>query len=231
MIATPVTRVAAALLLWPVLAATAANAASSADGVSPREGASSSPAALSPDAARADAPPASDAAPAPDAARIIELATAQPGRRVRFEERRLNAMLDEPMVFTGYVSMAEDGTLVRVVEQPFAEKATINGNQATLERDGQFRRVNLDRAGGAGAYLKMLYALLRGDLATLQRRFELAVSGDHEQWQLTLTPGERALQRRLERMVVSGSGEFVQGIRMERANGDWQEMRLLREAS
>jgi hypothetical protein len=167
--------------------------------------------------------------PPPDGRTIIELAATQPGGRVRFTEQRLNTLLSEPLVFEGYVAMTADGTLTRVVERPFEEKASIDGEQATLERDGKVRRVDLDRRGRGGVYLRTLYALLRGDADALENSFDLEVSGDRDNWQLTLTPAERALGRWLERIVVSGSGEVVERIRMERSNGAWQDMRLLRD--
>ena len=171
------------------------------------------------------------AAPAPDAAAIIEMAAARPGEQVPFTEERQNELLSEPLVFEGYVAMQDDGTLLRVVERPFQETATIDGEQATLTRDGRTRRVDLDRPGRGGAYLRTLYALLRGDAAALESSFDLEVSGERESWQLVLTPSQRALERWLERIVVSGSGDMVKIIRMEREGGAWQEMRLRRSAS
>lgn len=171
------------------------------------------------------------AAPAPDPAAIVALAAAQPGERLRFTELRANELLAEPMTFEGYVTMTDDGTLVRVVERPFEEKATIDGERATLSRDGKVRRVDLDRRGRGGAYLRTLYALLRGDLAALEERFSLEVTGDAGEWRLILTPEERDVGRWLERVVVAGRGEVVERIRMERSNDAWQEMRLLRDAS
>lgn len=166
---------------------------------------------------------------APDATTIVALAAARPGERVHFTEQRSNALLSEALVFEGYVAMAEDGTLERVIERPFQERATIDGDRATLSRDGRVRRVNLDRAGRGGAYLRTLYALLRGDEQALEANFDLVVTGDRDQWQLTLTPSGRALGRWLETIVVYGSGNEAQRIRMERGNGGWQEMRLERD--
>jgi hypothetical protein len=167
----------------------------------------------------------------PEARSLIALAAAQPGERVRFTEERSNELLAEPLAFEGFVTMSEDGTLTRVVERPFQERASIDGDQATLERDGRVRRVDLGRRGRAGAYLRTLYALLKGDADVLEQQFELQVSGDAEDWQLTLTPAEDGLDRWLERIVVAGSGEVVERIRLERSNGAWQEMRLLRDPS
>jgi hypothetical protein len=169
------------------------------------------------------------AAEAPDARTIIELTAARPGVKVRFTEERSNSLLSEPLKFEGYVAMTEDGTLTRVVEHPFEEKATIDGEQATLERDGRIRRVDLGRRARGAVYLRTLYALLRGDGDTLESSFDLKVSGDGDAWQLALTPTDRRLGRWLEHIVVSGSGDVVERIRMERSNGAWQDMRLLRD--
>jgi len=171
----------------------------------------------------------SAAAPPPDAERIIRLAGAQPGERVPFTEERFNELLAAPMTFAGYVSMTDDGILLRVVEEPFEETATIDAEQATLTRDGVVRRVDLDRRGRGGAYLRTLYALLTGNARALEEQFALEVEGEREQWRLVLTPTRRALQRELARIVVSGSGDVVERIRMERSNGAWQDMRLERD--
>ncbi len=169
------------------------------------------------------------AEPPPDAAAIIRQAAARPGDRMHFTERRSNALLTQPMAFEGYVAMQGDGTLVRVVEKPFEETATIDGERATITRDGRTRSVELSRGGRGVAYLRTLYALLRGDAAALKERFQMNVSGDRERWQLTLVPSDRALARRLSRIVVAGSHDRVDSIRTEQRNGAWQDMRLERD--
>ncbi len=166
------------------------------------------------------------AAPPPDAAAIIALAAAEPGDRVAFTERRSNELLSEPMVLEGHVTLQDDGTLVRVVERPFEETATINGDQASISRDGRVRRIDLHRHRRAGAYLETLYALLRGDAAALKERFDMQVAGDRADWQLLLTPSDRTLSRQLARIVVVGSADRIRRVRMERKSGAWQEMQL-----
>ncbi|MDZ7668568.1 MAG: LolA-related protein [Gammaproteobacteria bacterium] len=179
-------------------------------------------------AGSAEAPAAGG--PPPAAEDVLARVAAQPGERVHFEERRFNELLSEPLVLQGYVSMDDQGTLTRVVEQPFQERATLDGDTATLQRDGRERRVSLDRGGAAAAYLRALYALLRGDEAILRERFEMQTSGTAQDWQLRLAPTERRLRRRLESITVRGAGETVAGIRMQRADGAWQDMRFEQRA-
>lgn len=159
---------------------------------------------------------------------ILARVAARPGERVHFVERRCNRLLSEPLVLRGYVSMDDLGTLTRVVEEPFQERATLDGETATLQRDDRERRVDLGRGGAAAAYLRALYALLRGDEAILREHFDLQVSGSAQDWLLQLVPTERRLQRRLDAMTVRGAGDTVAGIRMERADGAWQDMQFER---
>jgi hypothetical protein len=157
--------------------------------------------------------------------------TATPGHQQPFTERRYNALLSEPMVLQGHLSVTEDGVLRRVVEQPFPEIATIDGNRATLERDGRTREVDLGRRGPDIAYLRALYALLRGETEALQAEFDLSVSGDYHAWELLLIPASADLKRWLVRIRVSGSAEQVTRIRMEREDGAWQDLQLRRSPS
>lgn len=163
---------------------------------------------------------------APSVAEVLDLLAAEPGQRRGFTEHRFNALLSEPLVLEGYVVVTAEGALERVVQQPFAETATIDGDRATLEQNGRVREVDLNRRGRGVAYLRTLYALLRGDHGALDDAFELTVSGDYDAWELLLRPDRPELERWLTRVRVSGSAEQVTRIRMERDDGAWQDMRL-----
>ena len=78
----------------------------------------------------------------------------------------------------------------------------------------------------AGAEQNRLFlAVLQGDSSGLQRDFELALSGDAQQWKLTLTPRSVLLKQVFNQINIDG-GELVQTIELLETQGDSTVLRM-----
>lgn len=123
------------------------------------------------------------------------------------------------------MTLTGEGVLIREVEQPFAETARLDGDSASIERDGRQRRIALG-GGRRGVYLRTLYALLSGDVDALGQAFDPSMQGQRDAWTLTLTPRAAELARLLEPVTLSGADDHVTAIRVTRNDGAWQEFQL-----
>lgn len=130
-------------------------------------------------------------------------------------------MLDKPLLLSGKLEHGADGTLVKRVEKPYRETTTITAGNVTIERAGRkARKFSLSRAPELAGLLDSFGAVLAGDAARLARNYDVAATGDDARWTLALTPKDRALARKVARIVIDGANDSPRCFRVEEGDGD-----------
>jgi Outer membrane lipoprotein carrier protein LolA-like len=144
-----------------------------------------------------------------------------------FVEVRYSGLLEKPIVVSGRLEHWEDGTLVRRVETPYSEVTELRGENAVVERAGSKpRRFSLDRAPELRGMLASFGAILKGDRPMLDRYFVVTARGDEARWEITLTPRDDKLRRRLAAIVVDGADDRAKCFTLEEPDGDASLMAL-----
>lgn len=145
------------------------------------------------------------AAPPPEPADLLA-ALAQPApAQTRYFERRSSPLLATPLLFGGELSQPTPGELIKTVEGDAPERMRIAGERVEVERAGQpSRRFSLKRAPELAALSASFEALLRGDLALLQRHYRLEMQGEAAAWTLRLEPLDRRLRKRVIALELRG---------------------------
>jgi hypothetical protein len=146
-------------------------------------------------------------AAAPDATTLIAgLARTAPAS-IAFAEVRFSSLLREPLIVSGELSYHGPATLERRVTRPYRETMAIRGNSVSVEREGEeLRTFALQRAPELKGFLGAFGSLLAGDAPALMKAFAVAASGDDAAWKLELTPLDPRARRRLQMLVIQGSG-------------------------
>lgn len=165
-------------------------------------------------------PPAATAAPpepgatAPAEAGWVLAQLARPApTRTGFVEVRGSALLRAPLRIEGEYRRPDAGTLVRVVNAPYAETTTIRAGEAEIARAGKSpRRFPLSRAPELAGLQASFGALLAGDRAGLERHYRVAADGTRAQWTLTLTPTDAALAAKVASIVLRGRADELRCI-------------------
>ncbi len=123
-----------------------------------------------------------------------------------FVEVRYSKLLDRPIVVTGQLEYLEDGTLVRSVSTPFSERTEIRGETVSVQREGKSpRRFSLKRAPELRSMLGGFAAVLGGGRGTLEKDFNIDVTGETEQWKLALTPKSAQAGKYVRDIVIQGT--------------------------
>jgi outer membrane lipoprotein-sorting protein len=140
---------------------------------------------------------------------------------VRFTETRESALLKAPLVTAGRLVWRRPDRLEKHVEKPFAESTVIEGTRVTMTRPGDkgSRTVPVP-AGPAQALVEALRATLAGDLAALERHFDVRVAGTTGAWTLTLLPRDAAVSAYVTRVDIAGSDARLGRIDVLEASGD-----------
>lgn len=153
------------------------------------------------------------------------LARTRSGEATFTEEREVSA-LDRTLLSSGRLSFEAPDTFVRETLRPANEKLAVRGNQLTMARGGRSRTVDLDAVPEAAVIVEAIRGTLTGNRATLERLFEVTLSGTPARWALALTPRDLRLRGQVSSVRVSGSDGQVREVQVRLADGDRSVMKV-----
>lgn len=138
------------------------------------------------------------------------------------QEKHLRA-LPQPLTSKGRFVLAKDHGLLWLLQTPLQQDYRINA-QGIARRDGNTWQMLPSKSAGAEQN-RLFLAVLQGDSSGLQRDFELSLSGEPQQWRLTLTPRSVLLKQIFKQVNIDG-GELVQRIELLETQGDSTVLRM-----
>ena len=141
--------------------------------------------------------------------------------RTAYTEVRFSQMYDRAVIARGELEYLGPGKLGKRVDSPYKEITTIADGEVTIQR-GSRAPPRRSRAGqpAGGGLRRRVSALLGGDVAALQRDFEVQGSGSAEHWQLRLSPRDKRLKARIEALQVDGAGSKARCFSIIDADAD-----------
>ena len=169
--------------------------------------------------------------PSLDLRTVLANTTVTPPGRVAFREERHNPMLAEPLVLTGHLEYLELGVLRKVIETPFQEAFQVDAQHIIIERDGQTRKLSLNKSRSLRTILGAIEAILAGEADRLESDFDYELSGTVDSWTVRLTPISQRIAKQLESLQINGDGESATGIRVDLAGGEWHRMEISRNVT
>ncbi|MFJ2322342.1 outer membrane lipoprotein carrier protein LolA [Pseudomonas sp. NPDC087817] len=138
------------------------------------------------------------------------------------QEKHLRA-LPEPLISKGSFVLAKNHGLLWLLKTPLQQDYRITA-KGIARRDGDGWQLLPNKSAGAEQN-RLFLAVLQGDSSGLQRDFELALSGDAQQWKLTLTPRSLLLKQVFNQINIDGSA-LVQTIELLETQGDSTVLRM-----
>lgn len=145
----------------------------------------------------------------------------------KFTERKYLSILSEPLILEGRVRYKAPDYVRKEYDDPDSESYEVSGDSLTIEfSDGRRRDMSIDEHPVLRAFVESYRATLAGDQETLNRYFDLDLSGRMEAWQLRLTPRRRQLAEYLNAVVMRGRRSTVYSVETLEANGDRSVMTL-----
>jgi outer membrane lipoprotein-sorting protein len=151
-----------------------------------------------------------------------------PRARARFTETKQVALLKTPLTLTGTLSYERPDRLEKHVLTPYDERIAIVGTQVTVENNtrGRMQNVSVGSNPTLHALVESLRATLAGDLAALERHFDVTLERKGEVWTIVLVPREPGTLALITRIRLGGSGNQLRRIDIEEAGGDRSEMSI-----
>ncbi|QAX82927.1 hypothetical protein C2E19_03295 [Pseudomonas sp. DTU12.3] len=138
------------------------------------------------------------------------------------QEKHLRA-LPQPLLSKGNFVLAKNRGLLWLLKTPLQQDYRISA-KGIARRDDNGWQLLPNKSAGAEQN-RLFLAVLQGDSSGLQRDFELALSGDAQQWKLTLTPRSLLLKQVFKQINIDG-GALVQTIELLETQGDSTVLRM-----
>jgi hypothetical protein len=138
------------------------------------------------------------------------------------QEKHLRA-LPQPLISKGSFVLAKNHGLLWLLKTPLLQDYRISA-KGIARRDDNGWQLLPNKSAGAEQN-RLFLAVLQGDSSGLQRDFELALSGDAQQWKLTLTPRSLLLKQVFNQINIDG-GTLVQTIELLETQGDSTVLRM-----
>ncbi|PNG44980.1 hypothetical protein A1354_03825 [Pseudomonas asplenii] len=138
------------------------------------------------------------------------------------QEKHLRA-LPQPLISKGSFVLAKNHGLLWLLKTPLKQDYRISA-KGIARRDDNGWQLLPNKSAGAEQN-RLFLAVLQGDSSGLQRDFELALSGDAQQWKLTLTPRSLLLKQVFNQINIDG-GALVQTIELLETQGDSTVLRM-----
>lgn len=151
--------------------------------------------------------------------------------RATFVETKYSALLKAPLVLRGTLSYRRPDSLEKHVLHPYDERIVLVGNTLTIEKRTQARKVTATVVSSPStmAMVEGMRAVRAGDLAALERHFEVRVDGTRERWTMNLKPIGEETARYVSAVVVSGEEGRISQVAVEEASGDRAVMDIREE--
>jgi len=130
--------------------------------------------------------------------------------------------LAQPLISQGRFTLAAGKGLLWRLKAPIQRNLRITEAGVAHNTGSQWRLEPAQK----NRQTQLFLAVLRGDSAELQKQFELALSGDEQHWQLTLTPKSALLRQIFTRIQISG-GALVSTIELIETSGERTVIKLL----
>ena len=143
-----------------------------------------------------------------------------------FTQTQYLSVLKQPQRSEGVLSFDAPDHLEQRTLKPHPQTAVLDHGVLTLTRGSRQRTVRLDEYPQLAPLIDSVRATLAGDLPALERRFETALAGDLDHWQLELTPRESGLASGVQRIRLSGERDRILQVEVQQNGGDRSQMTI-----
>ncbi|KXU36288.1 hypothetical protein AXE65_05215 [Ventosimonas gracilis] len=139
-----------------------------------------------------------------------------------FSQEKYIAGLPIPLVGLGQFCFSNKHGILWDLTVPIKQRLRITKDGLALEtQDGKWQL----QAGQDSRQTRLFLDVLQGDTDELHKQFQLALNGNSEDWQLTLTPKTALLKQIFTRIQING-GALLSKVELFETSGERTVIRL-----
>ncbi len=149
----------------------------------------------------------------------------------RFIERKYVGILTAPLEFSGTLLYVAPDRLEKHTLKPRSESLLLERDQLIIESKDPDRRrtLKLSNYPVVQVFVESVRSTLAGDLALLNRFYEVALQGDERSWRLLLKPNDPKMQEVMSEIRIGGHGNWINAIEFLEPGGDRSVMSITRD--
>jgi outer membrane lipoprotein-sorting protein len=176
---------------------------------------------------QADAAEATQAAaPAWTLDRLMSTLAQRKSGRASFTETKYLSIATQPLESSGELVFVAPDHLEKITQSPKPEHLVVDGDMLTVQRENHKYTLALARYPEMGAFIESIRATLAGNRFALERVYKVALTGQGEDWTLTLTPLDSRMRKVVSTITIDGTRDAMRSIAIQQADGDHSLMRL-----
>ena len=149
----------------------------------------------------------------------------------RFVERKYLGILTAPLESSGTLIYIAPSRLEKHTLTPRDERLVLEGDRLTIESQQTKRRrtLVLQDYPVIWMFVESIRSTLAGDLALLQRFYEITLEGEERKWRLVLKPIDPKMQELISEIRIGGSRSRIDSIEFFESGGDRSVMTITRD--
>ncbi|HXQ64443.1 MAG TPA: LolA-related protein, partial [Steroidobacteraceae bacterium] len=143
-----------------------------------------------------------------------------------FVERQYIAILDRPLESSGELFYDAPDRLEKRTLLPRVESLVLDKDMVNVRRGKRSYALALSDYPQVAPFIDSIRATLAGDLAALDRTYELLFETATDDWRLLLKPRDPKLAATIARIRISGTRDVIREVVVERTDGDRSVMTI-----
>jgi outer membrane lipoprotein-sorting protein len=157
--------------------------------------------------------------------RLMSMLAQHRSGRAAFTETKYLSIAAQPIESSGELAFIAPDHLEKHTQRPKPEDIVVDGDSVTMTRDNQTHTFSLESYPELGTLIGSIRATLTGNRHALEEAYKVAVTGNSDDWSLTLTPLDPRIQT-ISRIALAGAGGELRSVAIQQADGDHSLMRI-----
>jgi Outer membrane lipoprotein carrier protein LolA-like len=145
---------------------------------------------------------------------------------VRFVERHFIPILDRSIETSGELFFDAPDHLEKRTTIPKPQSVILDRGTLSIHHGNRSVALSLRDYAAIAPFIDGIRAVLAGDLAALNRTYELDFAPAGDRWRLVLVPRDATLAAMVTKIQVSGIGDVIHTVEFERPGGDHSVMTI-----
>ncbi|WP_375542494.1 outer membrane lipoprotein carrier protein LolA [Paraburkholderia sp. CNPSo 3272] len=169
---------------------------------------------------------AESAQPAWTLDRLMSTLAQRKSGRASFTETKYLSIATQPVESSGELVFVAPDHLEKITQNPKPEHLVVDGDMLTVQRENHKYTLALARYPELGAFIESIRATLAGNRFALEQVYKVALTGEGDDWTLTLTPLDSRMRKVVNTITIDGTRDAMRSVAIQQADGDHSVMRL-----
>jgi outer membrane lipoprotein-sorting protein len=144
-----------------------------------------------------------------------------------YTEDQYIGIATRPLRASGELVYVAPNRLEKNTTAPSPQSIVIDGDKLTMRQGRRSRTVNLGDHPEIGTFIESIRSTMSGDVTTLNRHYQVTLTGDADNWQLELEPTDEKVGKLVDVVRIGGSRYQLDTVEIVHTDGDRSVMTMV----